>query len=84
MRRKQKKMRDGARLNPKRRDNGQSAAKPRIEEGSTIKVRASALKVVGTLRGEDMISTPLRGGGLYSRCGVTIRTKGTHRGLAKP
>lgn len=45
--------------------NGQSAAKPRIEEGSTIKVGASALKVVGTLWGEDMISAPLKDGGLY-------------------
>ena len=26
---------DGARLNPKHYNNGQSAAKPRIEEGST-------------------------------------------------
>lgn len=65
MRRKQKKMRDGARLNPKRRDNGESAAKPRIEEGSTIKVGASALKVVGTLWGEDMISALLKDRGLY-------------------
>lgn len=39
--------------------------------------------MVGTLLGEDMISAPLKGGGLYSRCGVTTRTKDTQKGLAK-
>lgn len=53
-----KKLLDGARLNPKHRSNGQSAAKPRRGEGSTTIARASTLQAIGSGSGG-----PLRGVG---------------------
>jgi hypothetical protein len=42
---------DGARLNPKHQNNGQSAAKPRTEEGSTTIPQGSRIQVIGIRSG---------------------------------